>query len=162
VLGAQGVISNLIDELINLQGTVNNQPDYSKLSGAISNLQQSLAPGSLIDETHLDATNGDMVFNQDVAAVQYLLKLVKDNGGTISGSVLWGYIKGVVKTDRLLASVAVDDARRAGGSLLKLNMALEDVERGDKESARSQFESGIKYYHNAWILATHLTIIHKK
>jgi len=162
VLGAQGVISNLVSELIALRNNVNYQPDYVGLSGAISNLQQSLAPALWIDQTHLDKTSGGMVFTKDIAAVQSLLKLMKDKHGTISNVVLLGSIKRLVKADYLLALVSINDVTKARKSPLNLNGAMEALVRGDEEAVRAQYGAAIGYYQNAWNLATRLIIPHVK
>jgi hypothetical protein len=162
VLGAQGVISNLVSELIALRSNVTNQPANAELNGAISNLQQSLVTTLWIDQTHLDTTNGGMVYNEDNKAVQYLLKLIKDNHGTISDPVLLESIKRIIKADFLLALVAIEDAARAGRNLIKLNGAITALARGNEAAKQTRYGTAIEYYQNAWSVATHLPISHVK
>ena len=152
VLGAQGVKSNLVSELTAWLGKVTNSSDYGKISAAISNLQQSLAPALWIDQTHLDRTNGVMDFKAEQAAVQYLMKLLPNSHNTIPNATLQQDIKRVTKSDYLLALIAIENAQ-TGWPPRKLNEAISYLVRGNAEAVRSRYDLAIGYYQTAWSLA---------
>src|ERR1039458_1019191 len=153
VLGAQGVISNLVLQLLALRGNVTNQLTYADLNGAISDLQQSLSPALWIDQAHLDPTNGGTAYNKDTAATRYLLKLIKDSHGTIPSAVMLGAIHRILKTDWLLSSVAIGDATKRGGNSTAIAKAKDLLAQGNAAGIQSQYLAAIGYYQNAWSLA---------
>ncbi len=153
VLGAQGVKSNLVSELTAWLGKTTNSSDYGKISGAISNLQQSLAPALWIDQTHLDRTNGVIDFKVEQAAVQYLMKLLPKGHSTIFNATVQQDIRRITKSDYLLAMTAIENAQ-TGWPPRKLSEALSYLVRGNTEAFRSRYDLAIGYYQTAWSLAT--------
>ena len=151
VLGAQGVISNVLSELVALSNSFTPPLVPAYLNIAISNLQQSLAPSFWIDQTHLDKSYGRTIFNDEQAAVQNLSLLIKKgNSGKIANVAMQDFIKRIVKSDRLLALVAIQDAAKVRTSPKKLAKAIQALTKGDEEVARLQYGMAIGYYWNAW------------
>jgi alpha-tubulin suppressor-like RCC1 family protein len=155
VLGAQGVISNVLSDLVALSNSFTPPLAPAYLNIAISNLQQSLAPSFWIDQTHLDKSHGVTIFNDEQAAVQNLSLLIKKgNSGKIPNVAMQDFIKRIVKSDRLLALVAIQDAAKVRASPKKLAKAMQALAKGDAEVARLQYGMAIGYYWNAWNYAS--------
>jgi len=151
VLGAQGVISNVFSELVVLSNSFTPPLATAYLNIAISNLQQSLAPSFWIDQTHLNKSHGGTIFNDEQAAVQNLSLLIKKgNSGKIPNVAMQDFIKRIVKSDRLLALVSIQDAAKVRASPKKLVKAILALAKGDEEVARLQYGMAIGYYWNAW------------
>jgi len=156
VLGAPGVISNLLSELVALSNVVTNQPASGELNNAISNLQQSVSATFWIDQTHLNTTSGVMVFVEDANAAQSLLRLVTYSRGTVTLQVWLKLLGQLVSTDYLLASAAVNDAIKVGVSPIKLNGAITAIARGNQATNEANYIEAIGDYYNAWSVATQL------
>jgi alpha-tubulin suppressor-like RCC1 family protein len=155
VLGAQGVISNVLSELVVLSNPFTPPLATAYLNIAISNLQQSLAPSFWIDQTHLDKSHGGTIFSDEQAAVQNLSLLIKKgNSGKIPNVAMQDFIKRIVKSDRLLALVAIQNAAKVRASPKKLVKAILALAKGDEEVARLQYGTAIGYYWNAWNYAS--------
>jgi len=82
--------------------------------------------------------------------------LMRDKRSQITDAVLQGFVEQIVKADRLLASVAIQDAARAGASASRLAEAMKELDKGDRAVAEQKFEAGIDHYLNAWRHAWHL------
>jgi len=63
--------------------------------------------------------------------------------------VLQGFIDRIVKSDRLLALVAVNDAIAAHGNQKEVDKARVELSQGDRDIATGKYESGIEDYHEA-------------
>jgi len=150
VLGAQGVNSNVLSELRALHNPLPPPPDWWEFNAAISNLQQSLLPALWTDQTHLVKTKGVIAFNEGQAAVQALARLMKDSPPSIPRETLHAFIVRIIKSDHLLAVVAMRDAAQAGASPGKLAAAGQNVTRGDAAAVNGQYGPAIQYYEQAW------------
>jgi hypothetical protein len=67
-------------------------------------------------------------------------------------------IERLVRADRLLAVVSIQDAARAGVNPKKLAEALEEVAKGDQAAGKGSPDQAIQHYRNAWEHAVHLKI----
>ncbi|PYQ47078.1 MAG: hypothetical protein DMF59_19845, partial [Acidobacteria bacterium] len=65
----------------------------------------------------------------------------------VSGAL--NFINRIVKADRLLAVVIINEA--AGRDVVK---ARDELSKGDDDVAAAKYESGIEHYRNAWNQAT--------
>ena len=157
VLGARGTKSNVLSQLITLRRTISRTRDRDTLDDAISHLRESLNPHFWADETHLDRRYGVRVFNEEQAAVRLLTEILQDKRSTIPDTMLQAFIHRVVKADRLLAVVAIQDAARAGADTGKLSGAWRDLARGDEEAARGKYDLAIECYQHAWNGAIHVS-----
>jgi hypothetical protein len=157
VLGAQGVKSNVLAQLTALSPSVTGPNELAHLGKAINHLANSLQPGIWLDQTHITRRQGEMAFNEESAAVQELLLLLK-GGHSLSQIILQGFIDRIVKADRLLAVVAINDALAAGAGSNKLAHAREELAQGDNNISQGQYQPGMDHYRNAWKEAEHLSI----
>jgi len=79
-----------------------------------------------------------------------LSELSKGATKPMPGGVLQGIFEQVVRADRLLGSVAVEDAIDAGVSGKKIVEAQAELAEGDAEAAKGGFEQAIERYRQAW------------
>jgi hypothetical protein len=163
VLGARGVKSNILAELVALRRTSANRIDRWELDEAIGNMIAALglkigkAP-LWVDETHVDRRNGDWVFIHEEDAVNELLEILNYKNSQIPDATVQNLIQRLVKADRLLAVVSIRDATRAGLNSKKIAKALRAVAKGDQDAARGKPDRAIEDYRDAWDEAVHLKV----
>jgi hypothetical protein len=127
VVGALGVEQNVLGEMMAL-----HSPD---LDHAIADLQRAVDSSLWIDQTHVrDAS----VFQADKDAVNKLLH---------GEPALLDFVNRIVKADRLLCSVAINEAAPN-------SKAMDLRAKGDSMAAAGQYEAAIEQYRNAWSKAT--------
>ncbi len=159
VLGAQGVKSNVLAELIALRASTNfSQPLAQKLDDAIRHLAASLDPAYWIDQTHLQPGGGNTAMNEEKLAVNKLLDIRDAKDCPVAPAVLQGYIDRIVKSDRLLAVISIQDAANAGLNPKKIAEDLAMVAKGDAEAAAGRYVNAIEHYRNAWRHAVQLRL----
>jgi len=142
VLGPLGVKQNLLDGLVALRATANDE-DRAKIDDAIEDLTESLKPALWIDETHLQPGNGGDVFEEEEDAVEKLGELQDPAASQV-------FIDRIVKADRLLSTVAINDAIVAHGDPKWIAKAQGKLARGDSDVAARNFAIGIEHYREAW------------
>ena len=171
VKGPRGVIQDVLDELLALRGSLAAQQslpqstspsavafdtaaadsgESEKLDDAIQHLRKALNPAFWIDQTHLQPRGGEKVFDEDKDAVNKLRDLLKDKRRSIPEAVLQGFLMRIVRADRLLALVAINDSVAAGLDPNEIANARGELGRGDKDVAGGRYESGIDHYREAW------------
>jgi hypothetical protein len=158
VLGAQGVKSNVLAQLSALSASVTHSNKLAHLTQAIAHLGGSLQPGIWLDQTHITRRQGALAFNEESAAVQQLLLLMKGGDSSLPQTLVQGFIDRIVKADRLLAVVAINDALAAGAGAGKLARAREELAQGDNNISQGQYQPGMDDYRNAWTEAEHLSM----
>jgi len=163
VLGARGSKQKVLAELIALRDTVVCGRDHGhhdggnvgddvcrKLDDAIRHLRASLDPTLWIDETHLDRRHGEQVFHEERKAIEKLCDLIKSRKSDIPDTVLQEFIGRIFRADRLLASVAIQEAITAGASQKKIEQAQKHLAKGDADAGDEKCKNGIEDYSNAW------------
>ena len=151
VLGAQGVKSNVLAELTALRsGVIVTKPFAQKFDDAIQHLANSLNPAYWIDQTHLQPKGGNTAMNEEKLAVNELQDIMDAKRCPVDPAVLQGFIHRIVKCDRLLAVINIQDAAKAGLNARKIAEALAMVAKGDHEAAAGQYANAIEHYRNAW------------
>jgi hypothetical protein len=150
VVGARGVKQDVLNELIALRATLTDREDIAEVAEAIEELQESLAAAFWIDETHVQPKKGERVFREEMEAVHELVERIRDKDSGIPGAVWQGFVDRIVKSDRLLAEVAISDAVAMGGRAKEIAKAKRELMRGDKRVAARRFESAIESYLEAW------------
>ena len=75
---------------------------------------------------------------------------MKDSPPSIPRETLHAFIVRIIKSDHLLAVVAMRDAAQAGASPGKLAAAGQNVTRGDAAAVNGQYGPAIQYYEQAW------------
>jgi hypothetical protein len=150
VLGAQGVKSNVLSELTTLAAGETRPAVSLHLTNAIQHLTDSLAPDLWMDQARLNRQHGDQDFNDEKAAVQPLNLLLKDPQHAVSPNMVEALIGRIVRCDRLLACVALNDAQAAGVDPKQLEQGWSCLARGDGKVADGEYEAGIDSYRQAW------------
>src|SRR5262249_47779892 len=120
------------------------------LGEAIEHLTESLEPDLWIDQTHLRGEDGEEVFGEEKDAVNELRDLIEEKKSPIPNATLQGFIDRMVKSDRLLALVAINEAIAAHGDQKAIDSAQAELGKGDSDVAAGKYDSGIEHYRQAW------------
>lgn len=159
VLGPLGVKSNVLAELVALRALANlEQPFAQKLDDALLHLQNSLDPAYWIDQTHLQPKGGNMALNEEKLAVNKLREIMDSKDCPVDRAILQGFIHRIVKSDRLLAIISIQEAAIAGLNAKKIAQDLDQVAKGDEEAAAGRYANSIEHYRNAWRSALQLRL----
>jgi hypothetical protein len=159
VLGAQGVKSNILAELTALRSSAKlTGPFDKKLDHAIEHLANSLNPAYWIDQTHLQPKGGNTAMNEEKLAVGMLWEIMGAKKCPVDPAELQGFIDRIVKCDRLLAVISIQDAARAGLNAKKVAEDLALVAKGDREADAGHYSNAIEHYRNAWRHALQLRL----
>jgi hypothetical protein len=151
VLGAQGVKSNLLAELTALRaGTSLGLTVGQKFDEAIQHLGCSLNPAYWVDQTHLVPKGGNTAMNEEKLAAKALEDLMDAKGCPVDPAVLQGLVNRIVKCDRLLAVVCIQDAAKAGLNPRKEAEDFAMVAKSDAEAGKGRYANAIEHYRNAW------------
>ena len=159
VLGAQGVKSNVLAELVGLRARLSlAQPSARKFTGAITHLANSLDPPCWIDQTHLQPKQGNTAMKEEKLAANELQEIMDSNQHPVAPAVLQGFINRIVRCDRLLAIISMQDATKAGLNPKKVREDLAMVAKGDHEANARHYANAIEHYRNAWRHALQLQV----
>lgn len=150
VLGARGVKQHVLNELKALQATASHA-DARRLDIAAGLLAGSLETRHWVDETHLRAAPGSaLAMTEEAVAAGVLQSVGHSQHNPVTGSVLQGCVARIVKSDRLLALVRIQDAAGAGIPTHKLEPAWAEIRKGDARNAAGHGKEAIEHYRNAW------------
>ena len=159
VLTPQGVKSNVLDVLDFLASKASPW-DKQKLEAAIADIMTSLGIGDSnalwLDPTHLDPQNGGTVFQYEQDAVAELQQIGHSKWSRWPDPSIGESIERLVKCDRLLAAVSLQDAITGGGDPSKIAKAKKEIALGDKDAAKGKSTDAIQHYWNAWALTVNL------
>jgi hypothetical protein len=151
VLGAMGVKSNVLAQLLAIQATnMLSQPVAGKLSDAIQNLQNSLNPSYWIDQTHLQPKLGSTAINDEKLAAADLSFIMGSNKSPVDPAVVQDMINRIIKADRLLAIISIQGAAAAGLNARKIAEDTAMVAKGDQAASNGHYADAIEDYRNAW------------
>ncbi len=159
VLGAPGVKSNVLAELVALRSSLSlTNPFALKFEDAIQHLRDSLNPAYWIDQTHLHGRGGNTAMNEEKLAAAKLAEIMDAPGCPVAPAVLQGFIDRIVKCDRLLAIISIQEAASAGLNPKKVAQDYALVAKGDREAAAGHYANAIEHYRNAWRHALQLQL----
>jgi hypothetical protein len=150
VITPQAIKQSVLDQLIALRQTVNNQEPGAKLEDAIKKLSASLDPALWLDPSHLKPHGGEKDFEEEKQAVHNLRELTDDKKSSIPGAQLQQFIQFIVSADRELAQRVINDALAAGGNQQTIDRATNELTEGDADAASGKFEDAIMDYAEAW------------
>jgi len=151
VLGARGVKSNVLAELIALRASTTLDESFAaKFDDAILHLQNSLDPACWIDEIHLHPKGGNTALNEEKLAANVLRVIMDSKNCPVDPAVLQELINRILKSDRLLAIISIQEAAAAGLNAKKIAEDLAMVAKGDEEAAAGRYANAIEHYRNAW------------
>jgi len=124
-----------------------NPVQRNLLSLALSSVEASLCDCYWRDEHHLKELTGSLVFGYERTAVSLIRSATKLGQLQSQADPLSEAIDLLVTADQMLASTALDDARR--GSWL-LPLAEKSLAKGDSHAAAGRPELAIEAYKAAW------------
>jgi len=159
VLGAQGVKSNVLAELVALRSSVPlTEPFAQKVDDAIQHLRDSLDPVYWINQTHLKPKLGNTAMNEEKLAANRLAEIMDSKQCPVEPALLQGFIDRIVRCDRLLAIISIQEAARAGLNPKKVAQDYAMVAKGDREAEVGHYANAIEHYRNAWRHALQLQL----
>lgn len=151
ILGAHSVLKNVwIDVGALASSNALAKVDRERLGQARTHLAALLAAEFWLDETHLQRRGGDEVFNQGRDAVQAFQDLLKNKRSEIPDARVEGLAQRIVKSERLLAAVEIQDASHAGVAPKKLREAQAELAKGDEAAGGGKPGPAIEHYQHAW------------
>jgi hypothetical protein len=150
VQGAQAARRSVLEDLKALRATISDRETRWRLDAAIAHLTSSLSSEFWVDEIHLQRKHGDRVFQLGLSAARNLCQLTRDRKSGLSDAVVEGLVDRLVRADRLLAIVAIEDAVAAGVREQKIEQAQKWVARGDADAAHELCRGGLQEYRQAW------------
>jgi uncharacterized repeat protein (TIGR03803 family) len=152
VLGARGVKQNVLADLKALQGNLvrSRDNDSRMLDRVVRFLAASLNSRFWVDETHLRRLGGSLAIREEAVAVHELQELTRSRPGPAPADILQGFIQRVVKSDRLLAVVNIQDASRGGAKPRRIHRAWLEVSKGDTQASVGHYGEAIEEYQDAW------------
>ena len=83
-----------------------------------------------------------------------LTELRDSNQSRVDPAVFESYIDQILAMDRMLAVIAIDDAKARGGNASKIKVAEAELAKGDAEAGRAHPDKVIGRYKNSWTSAT--------
>ena len=155
VHGARGVKQSVLADLIALRSTVNGGQAAERLEDATDELAESLATRLWLDETHVQAKLGEEMFDEEKETVHELHELVRSKTSSILERAVKDLLEELVRADRLLAMVAIQDATQADGSLEAFAAANKVLAEGDRDLAQGRPDEAVDDYGKAWAKAAH-------
>ena len=144
----KGSTEAIRNELSDARDSAENNKDIDRLTDAIRKLDDASNPDVwLPDGNHLVCTDGDAIFNRYKDAVQKLMEMIQDTSTpAIPDATIQNWINVLVAIDRDLAQTAIIEA----SDPKKIAKALEDLDKGDADAARGDFDTAIEDYRRAW------------
>jgi hypothetical protein len=124
------------------------------LRKAIESLARSLAPGLWVDETHLVANRGNVVFLRDAEALSILVGPKWRRLPEFDEDTVQSWAQSIVSADRILADVEIAAAADRGASSRQIEAARSELIAGDHAVATRNYTMAIRKYMNAWKLLT--------
>ncbi len=155
VLGPLGVHQEVLEALVALSATVTNRHDRNRLEAPITDLTRALESARWIDQTHLDRGKGKKVFDEDWETANKLEQMPEPEN-ELPDDWLRELAQRLAQADRLLAWLAIQEARAAGLSAKKIAEDLRELSRGDRDYDRGESGLGVEHYRIAWAHAVHL------
>lgn len=154
---ARGIKESVFADLIALRAEVTNRVDARRLDIAITRLTRLLASNLWLDDNHLDSRRSSKVFREAAPTLWIFCDLVKSSRSQIPDATLQGFIARVFEAERLLASIAIDDAIAAGASSKRIEQAQSFLARGDTRVTDEGCRHGSHAYRLAWQSAVRAT-----
>jgi hypothetical protein len=159
VLGVRSAKSNVLAELVALRASATlDQSFATKFDYVIEHLQNSLKPEYWVDEIHLQPKGGNIALNEEKLAAKELGVIIASKNCPVDPGLLQGFIDEILKADRLLAMISIQEAEAAGLNAKKIAEDLAQVAKGDEEAAAGNYANAIEHYRNAWRHALQLNL----
>jgi alpha-tubulin suppressor-like RCC1 family protein len=155
VLGARGVMNDVLDEMITMRAALPRQ-HVSFFDLAIAGMKRATTTNLWVDETHLNIKGGSSVFTDVQQSVEFLLASSRIEKNLVPQTVLNDWINRLVRATRLLALVELNAARTTRATSGQLRFVILKCADGDQCVNRHQYALAIVNYQMAWNLAAQL------
>ncbi len=149
VVGLQSVKQGARAAIAALKPTGSRQLDH-ELDEALREIDASLDPKLWADDSHL-TEKGQQVFEEEREAVQELTEhehLRQAPAALVSQLAAQADV--LVKVDRALAQLTLDEATAAGVDARRLTDPTRDIAQGDAQAAKPDGDEAIQHYRDAW------------
>ena len=123
-----------------------------ELDSVINRLGLGILSAAWLDDNHLDAQTGAALFNFEKPIVPTLNRIA----AKVPRPILTNQLARLVRANRLLAEVAVDEAQRDGGPPAKIAALRRVIAQGDLDGASQRMRISVGRYQNAWKRAVRL------
>lgn len=151
----------VIAELETLKSYTTNEHSIKDLDNAIEKIRESLEDGLWVGEDHLDIKHGHKVFDFEKTAVEHLMKITEGKGEHVDPNIAADVQRAIlelVKADRLLASISINDAKAVTVTdpvkQKKYEQELEKAEgemlKAEEEVDKGEYDKAIDHYRKAW------------
>ncbi|MDB6029791.1 MAG: hypothetical protein JWM16_129 [Verrucomicrobiales bacterium] len=158
VLGPLGVKRDVVNDLTALRATISSKNDGRELDDAIGYLAESIDPTLWLDQIHVEPKHGQRAFQEEMQSVHELVELIQHNSSLIPTATLQGFIDRIVKSDHLLALIAINEAVAAGVNPRKVADAQWHFDEAEVSVSQGNFEQATHQYREAWMRTLHATI----
>jgi YVTN family beta-propeller protein len=153
IRGVRDTKLDVLNQLIGLRAGVTDSRDRKKLDDAIRDLTRAVEVSQWIDTSHPKPLAGEKIFEQEAQVVETLGQLLKDKHSPIADVVLQTLITRLVGADRVLALLAIKEAKDARGNARRIAQATEELNQGDEQARKKGYSEAIDHYSEAWKLA---------
>lgn len=150
VLGPRGVKLNILRDLEAVRSTLSTPAQINKLDEAIRQFQDAVDPRFWIDETHLDGRHAAAAFHAERQVASRLRELLDDSLSASANAALRDVLNRLLRSDRLLAVVALNEAIASGGNARLISKATDELAAGDADAAQGKYGTAAQHYENAW------------
>ena len=96
--------------------------------------------------------------NEEKLAAKTMAEILDTKGCPVDSAVLQGLIDRIVRCDRLLAVISIQEAANAGLNAKKVAEDLAMVAKGDEAAGQGHYANAIEHYRNAWRHALQLRL----
>ena len=141
---------DVLNQLIALRAHVTDRQDGKRLDEAIKDLTKAVEATLWLDSLHPKPRIGEQVFDKEAEVVKTLGHVLKDKRSQIADTLLQTYISRLVTADRVLALVAIKDAKDAKGNPGLISQGTKELARGDEDAPKKDYDKAIKRYGEAW------------
>ena len=156
ILGARAVKERVLAEIAAFSTNTTATSDRQHLDKITRFLTAATNSSFWIDDSHLVTHFGRRVFRFEKYAAYYARLLIRADHGPVPDATAMDWKSRLLKVDRLLAEIAVNEAAERNVEARKITRCREIISRGDVKAAADRTGLAIDYYRNAWNRAIHL------
>ncbi|MBF8295611.1 MAG: Calx-beta domain protein [Bacteroidetes bacterium] len=144
------LLQSLLQDLNTLRDATSDKDDAKTLDDVIKSIGTALSSAYWFDGAHLQAKQGEKVYDETKNAVNKLRNLLKGKKSLIADATLQGFIDRIIQIDRTLVTTAIDEAVQQGGNPRDISKAKDELAAGDGDIGTAKYESGLEHFRNAW------------
>jgi hypothetical protein len=155
--GPLGGLQRAVAGLTAVEATLKNPDDRRRLGRALDLLYTALNSAAWLDNSHLSAKGGALVFRDEERASDLIVDLIQESDGTPAAQEFEQSLRFIARSDENLARIAIAGA--SGRRRKALDKALADFAAGEDEVAatfavgnvsRDALDRALKDFRRAW------------